>query len=297
MVIMDRKTSVLMLGAITFFILIFMSGCGAIVRKATRPAIENLKNSVMMQQDLDLVRDGAPAYMLLIDGMAQGNSDNTEMLMAAAQIYSAYCSAFVLGQDGERAKIMSQKAKSYAFAAVAKSHPEFVKNANQPFQKFEPTVQTFKKGDEAALFIVISTWSTYIQANRENWSDVADVAKVAALTRKLLELDEGYYFGMGHLILGVLNSILPPALGGKPDVAKQHFERAIELSDGKFLQAHVFYASNYARLVFDRPLHDRLLKHVLETPVDVVPELTLMNAMAKRQAKRLLEDADDYFFE
>jgi len=96
------------------------------------------------------------------------------------------------------------------------------------------------------------------------------------------------------MYLGVLNSILPASLGGKPEVAKAHFEQAMNLSEGKNLLAPVMYAEKYARLMFDRELHDRLLKAVLEADPNV-HGLTLQNTYAQEQAKALLADADDYF--
>ena len=54
------------------------------------------------------------------------------------------------------------------------------------------------------------------------------------------------------------------------------------------------YAEQYARLMFDRDLHDRLLNEVLEAPA-LADGLTLMNTVAKEQAQQLLESADDYF--
>ena len=50
----------------------------------------------------------------------------------------------------------------------------------------------------------------------------------------------------------------------------------------------------YARLLFERPLHDRLLTEVLEADVKA-PGFTLMNVVAKKQAKQLLLSGDDYF--
>jgi len=43
----------------------------------------------------------------------------------------------------------------------------------------------------------------------------------------------------------------------------------------------VEYARRYARLVFDRPLHDRLLNEVLQAPASE-PGLTLNNTLAQR---------------
>jgi len=56
----------------------------------------------------------------------------------------------------------------------------------------------------------------------------------------------------------------------------------------------VEYARRYARITYDRPLHDRLLREVLDADA-VAPGLTLSNVLAKRQARELLASADSYF--
>ena len=53
-------------------------------------------------------------------------------------------------------------------------------------------------------------------------------------------------------------------------------------------------ASRYARLVFDRELHDRLCREVLEADAEE-PGLTLTNTLAQEEARRLLDDSEDYF--
>ena len=56
----------------------------------------------------------------------------------------------------------------------------------------------------------------------------------------------------------------------------------------------VVYAEQYARLVFDRELHDRLLQEVIDADPDV-PGMTLTNLMAQERARELLADSNDYF--
>jgi hypothetical protein len=111
---------------------------------------------------------------------------------------------------------------------------------------------------------------------------------------RVVELDESYSHGEGHLYLGVFATLLPPALGGKPEEGRVHFERAIALSAGRDLMAKVEYARRYARITYDRPLHDRLLQEVLDADA-VATGLTLSNVLAKRQARELLASADKYF--
>ena len=94
--------------------------------------------------------------------------------------------------------------------------------------------------------------------------------------------------------MGVFETIVPPGLGGRPEVGKKHFERAISLSNGNHLLTKVMYADQYARLMFDRVLHDYLLNEVL-TADPRVKGLTLMNVIARQQAKELLDSADAYF--
>ena len=70
----------------------------------------------------------------------------------------------------------------------------------------------------------------------------------------------------------------------------------MELSQGNNLSVHVEYAKRYARTVFDRKLHDKLLTTAINSD-PVVNGLTLTNVLAQRSAKKLLADSDDYFLE
>jgi hypothetical protein len=94
--------------------------------------------------------------------------------------------------------------------------------------------------------------------------------------------------------MGVLLTLRPPSLGGKPDEAREHFEKAIAMSEGKDLSAKVEYAKGYARLLYERELHDQLLGEVIEAS-PYADGLTLSNVMAKEEAERLMAEADDYF--
>jgi len=94
--------------------------------------------------------------------------------------------------------------------------------------------------------------------------------------------------------MAVMESLLPSNLGGKPELAKKHFDRAIDISNGSNLMAKVLYAEKYARLLFDRDLHDDLLQQVVNSE-DGPKDQKLINTLAKQKAAELLIDADDYF--
>ena len=46
--------------------------------------------------------------------------------------------------------------------------------------------------------------------------------------------------------------------------------------------------------MFDRKLHDRLLREVLDAKTHV-PGYTLMNTLAQKEARELLKSGEDYF--
>ena len=83
-------------------------------------------------------------------------------------------------------------------------------------------------------------------------------------------------------------------MGGRPELGRQHFERALAISNERNLIVKVMLADQYGRLMFDRDLHDRLLNEVMAAPA-TAPGLTLMNTVAKERAQQLLDSADDYF--
>jgi hypothetical protein len=123
---------------------------------------------------------------------------------------------------------------------------------------------------------------------------VAQLGKIQLLMTRVTELDENYELASAHIYLGALDTLLPAALGGKPEEGKQHFERAILLSKDRNLTAKVLYAERYARLVFDRDLHDRLLNEVIAAD-KTEAGWTLANTLAQQKAQQLLQSADNYF--
>jgi hypothetical protein len=95
--------------------------------------------------------------------------------------------------------------------------------------------------------------------------------------------------------MGIWFASRPRIAGGDLKRAQGHFLRAIELGRGKFLMAHVYYASTYARQALDKDLFVSSLQRVLKSPADDPSELTLLNTVAKKKAQELLGRTQEYF--
>lgn len=271
---------------------LLLSGCGYFMSSATDNLAQQLTSAVMNQDDPKTVQDGAPAYLLLIDGLIEGDPDDAALLRAGANLYGSYATVFV--EDRPRAQRLTDKARDYAVRALCRSAAAGCGLRERNFDEYTARLRGLTRADTASLYAYAVAWAGWIQVRPDDWNAVADIPKVKAAMERVVELDEGHDRGGAHLYLGVLATLLPPSLGGQPEQARKHFERALELSQGRHLMARVLYAERYARMVFDRALHDRLLKEVLAAPPRE-PGLTLMNTLAQQKAQKLLASAGKFF--
>lgn len=272
--------------------LLALSGCASFATSATSKLANNLSSAILNQDDPETVEAGMPSYLLLVDSLIEGDPQNENLLLAGSKLYGAYAAAFI--KEPERAKRLARKARDYSDRALCAHAAALCNVLERPYDEFAAAIATLKVEDVPLLYTSGAAWAGWIQANSSDWNAIASLAKVKALMTRVVELDETYNHGEGHLYLGVFATLLPPALGGKPEEGRVHFERAIQLSAGRDLMAKVEYARRYARITYDRPLHDRLLQEVLDADA-AAPGLTLSNVLAKRQAKELLGSADKYF--
>lgn len=273
--------------------LILFSGFGCSLTKLPKIG-PNISYGVLNNDDLETVGAGLPTYLLILDGLLETYPENVMLLTAASSLNSAYAGLYV--KDKARAKKMSEKALSLSLKAICAHNKKACGLRKMEFADFENVIKKMdnKKKDVPVLYSLGTAWASYIQSNSGDWNAVAELAKAAYIIEHIAKIDITYENGMVPLYLGVLNSILPPAIGGKPDVAKKYFDQAIDISNGKNLIIKVMYAQQYAKLLFDRELHDKLLNEVMAEDPHVYG-LTLQNVYAQKEAKRLLEEADDYF--
>ena len=268
--------------------------CGACATALPRSFSKNISHAILNQNDPETVRAGAPAFLLLLDGFIDANPDDRDLLRATADLYGAYATVFV--DDTDRARRLATKALGYAHSALCKGTPGTCGGLVKIYAEFVSSLSRFDKSDLTYLYSFGAAWAGWVNAHSEDWNARADLPKIEALMHRIVDLDESYQWGRAHLYLGVLNSQLPPSLGGKLEHAREHFEKSIELSAGRDLISKVEFAHRYARLIFDQGLHDRLLQEVLDADPSV-PGLTLSNVIAQEKASQLLARSSDYFGE
>jgi tetratricopeptide (TPR) repeat protein len=271
---------------------LLISGCGYFLERAGENFGNNLSAAVLNQSDPGIVRDGAPAYLLLLDSFLESNPDSPSLLSAAATLYATYGTVFA--DDPARAATLTERALQYSSRAICDRYPPSCTWEGMLFEDYEATLPGLKPKHADVVFAHGLASLAYIRAHSSDYAAIALLPYSQALFERYLEINDGSDDGAVHTYLGILNTLLPPALGGDPEKGREHFERAIAISGGRDLSAKVEYANGYARLLYDRELHDRLLNEVLAADPEV-PGSTLLNVLAQRQARELLATADDYF--
>jgi len=269
-----------------------ITGCSYIISKATGDLVGNLSAAILNNDDLETVKAGAPAYLLMVDGLVQGEPDNVSLLCSAAKLYTAYTAVFI--KDKVRAKKLTDKALRYAFRAVCARRPEACSMRDSRYRTFVNIIAKMSLKDVPVLYSLGEAWAGWIQAHKDNLIAIAELSRVEAIMKRVVQLDEWYEDGSAHFYLGVFSTLLPPALGGRAEAGRKHFEQAIEISNGRNLMMNVPFARQYARMMFDRKLHDRLLHEVLKADPNL-PGYTLINTLARQEAQKLLDSADNYF--
>jgi hypothetical protein len=255
--------------------------------------LEEVAKASYKQSDLRVIREGMPAYLMLMDGMVEALPDNPELLIAAAQGYSSFASVFIEDQDKDDAGLLFAKAKRYGLRSLEARG--FNNPADKPLDDFKKDLKKLGKRDLPYLFWGATCWANWINLNLNSMDAVAELPRVEWMMQRVLELDEKFYYGGAHLFMGIWFASRPKLAGGDLKKAQEHFLKAMDLGQGKFLMAYVYYANYYARKMEDKDLFTSTLQKVLETPVETSPDLVLLNTVAKKQAKELLSHVGEYF--
>jgi hypothetical protein len=270
-------------------LLFSLSSCSSLLTGMIEPTVGNLQK----QTDLDLVCEGAPAYLLMIDSMIASDPDNPSLLQIGAKSYSAYVAAMTeCGSSDGRIAAIADKARLYGTALLGRVLPITSADSLDALHK---ALQGRSTTDVPELFWGALAWTTWIQHQHGSPASIADSVKVETIMLRLAELDDTFQQGSVHLFFGGYYAARPQMFGGRPDLSRIHFEKALAISQHSFLLVQTTYAETYARLTMDKDLHDKLLKEVVDFQLKKAPEAALSNQIAKRRAKRLL--ADGYFAE
>lgn len=290
---MKRLLSVL-LAALCFTVL--MGGCNSTRFMVDRmvPVTEKMNAAVNQNTDIAMVEEAMPSGIIQLEGMLEASPNNEKILLQLSEAYYGYAYAFVENENPARAGRLYEKAYDYA-AKVLNRNEAFRRDADASLEKYRAALAQFDGDAVPALFYAATARMSWVGVHLDDPRVFVELPKIKAMAERIVELDESFYYGGAHALLGVFYAARSPVTGGKPEKAAAHFDRAFEISKNRFLPYHLLYAEYYAYQVQDRKLYIETLEKVRQADKDILPSRAFINAVAREKAEAMLGDADELF--
>jgi predicted anti-sigma-YlaC factor YlaD len=298
--------------AASFFILIavLLSGCSvrSMAVDALADAIAESSNSYAADDDVAFVGLASPFGLKTTEGLLEEVPDHRGLLLAAARGFTQYAYVYIEQPANEveifdvqlaysertRARHMYLRARDYGLRGIQAAHPGFIETIYRDPQK---ALATATGDDVALLYWTAAAWASAISLGKDDPALVADLPAVEALIRRAYVLDESYDDGAIHVFLISFEMSQSGLRQGAADRAREHFQRAVELSDGLQAAPYVALAEAVCVPEQDRLEYERLLQQALIVDVDAKPDLRLANLVMQRRARWLLAHTDNVFLE
>jgi len=281
----------------TFILLIFvfvLSGCSLqkIALKSTTGLFSYGIEALYSEPDIKIAEQAIASNLKLLEGFHLADPKNKEILYLLTQGFASYSLGFLEDDEPERASLFYLRSRDYGFMLLR--HTKAFKDSIPVKEvNFNHNLSRIKESDLPALFWTAFSWAGWVNLNRDDPQAVFELNKVKAMMKRVLEIDDTFFFGSAHLFFGTINASLPKMLGGDAEKAKYHFERCLEITSEKFLMAYVYMARYYAVNTLNEDLFDEALKMVIDAPADILPGYELMTSVAKNKANRLIMQRDD----
>jgi len=279
-----------------------------------RFAVKSVANSLTSGPDVygtdddpELVRDAIPFGLKTLESLLAVVPDHQGLLLALCRGYTQYAYAFVQNDadlieptDYARASALRDR----ALKLYLRGRGYGLRGLNLRYKgigeqlSLKPAVAAarIKSRDLPLLYWTAAAWGSAISVGKDKPDLMADLSSVQALMQRGLQLDESYDRGALHEAMIVLEA-LPPAMGGSPERARQHFKRALELSDGTRASPYLTLATSISVASQDRGEFESLLRQALAVDPNRDPNQRLANTILQQKARTLLEREDLLFLD
>ena len=269
-------------------------------------ALTSTASGFTRDNDPEFVRQAAPSTLKMVEMLLDESPSHAGLLMTACSGFAQYAYAF-LQSDADaadpasavakelraRGAAMYDRARGYCVRALEVRHPG-VGRALRSDAKTALAPMT--AADVPALYWTGVAWGGALTLADNQLARIGELATVRALFSRALQLDDIWDGGAIHEAMIALES-LPPLLGGSPARAKEHFDRAVALSNGQSAFAYVTMATGVAQPARDKREFERLLTAAIAIDVSKRPSLRLANLIAQRRARSLLSQINRLFAE
>jgi predicted anti-sigma-YlaC factor YlaD len=259
-------------------------------------------------EDVVLIGEALPFSLKLIESLLAESPHHRGLLLSAARGFVLYAYAYVhheaehLARDDvhraralrDRARRLYLRAVTYALRALAHAYPGFAEQlSSQPHVAVQRIGMDATDQDVPCLYWTAAALGLAIAVSKNEPTLLARLPEVDALLDRALTLHETWNAGALHEFK--ITWVAARGARGDREEMRRHYERALTLSQGRRASVHVAYAEAVAIPNQDRTAFTALMHKALAVDLEADPEHRLMNVIAQRRARWLLERIDELF--
>ena len=299
---------------------VLLAGCSIgenIAMKSTSKILLKAQPGLQMEADYELARMAIPGALKTVEGfwVAGPPSDAKARLeRILTEGYCQYGTGFV-EDDWEAAKFRKDleaidyhnTRSNHIFTrclnfALRGLGSRWQKEIFGTPEQLAALLKDTGKGKRFHLMFAAAALGGLVNHNLTRVEMISYLSTVQAMLERVVEIDtkggppsNKTHAALPHLALGMIHSARAPSMGGNPDLAKASFQKALDITGGKFLLARTLMAYRVGIQTNDQKFfHEELVK-VLETAPSIWPEQRLANEIAHRKARRYLSHEKELF--
>lgn len=290
--------------------------------KTTPKILKRGQPALQQESDYEMARQAIPGALKTVESFWFNAPDNEQLLSILTEGYCQYGTAFVeddwevakfnkdiaaIEYHNDRSTKIFTRCLNYALRMLGSRWQE------QLFAEPEIVDKLVKSAGSSQRFPMMFAGlalGSLVNHNLTRIEMLAHIDTVKKIMARTMELDakakpcaappakceaRQAHLAMPHVAMGMLYTASGKAMGGNPDAGRASFEKALELTGGRFLLARTLMAYRVGLANNDRKFFHDQLKQVLETPPSVWPEQRLANEVAHRKARRYLSKEKELF--
>lgn len=259
----------------------------------------------MMEPDPILARDAFPTMIKAAEAIQLADPDDRDKAVLTASLYVMYANAFLDGEafllpddDFEKRMELTGRANALYLRAADLLTPFIEAEApgalGSAVGPDDPSLARLDEKDVPTMYWTAAAVLAAFASDPMDFDNAARVSGALALFERARAIEPGWNGGGLHELAITVYGSLPADLGGDRAKAREAFELAKSATGASSPGAFVAYASSVCVPDEDADGFVRALETALSLPDR--PESALMDSIARRKARRLLDDKELYFY-
>ena len=290
-------------------LMVTASGCSGLAARVAANALTSGGDTYASDDDPELVRDAVPFGLKTMESVLASDPGNESLLLALCSGFTQYAYAFVAAdaeaadfagrlaearQQRARARRLFLRARGYGLRALDERRDGMGARL-KALRDLPGVLARASKEDVPVLYWTASAWTLAIVNAKSDLGLVAELPAPVAMMDRALALDESWSEGSIHEFFIAYDATRTEREGGGAARVRAHLDRALELSHQQKLGPRVSLAEGLLVQAQDRAGFTAALEEVLKADVGAARRYRLVNTLAQRRARLLLDHADDLF--